>query len=127
MSDKVYYKEKFIKQKTLNKRLRAVAAMAEAKKRKKQCPKHVGTRIVEIDELANNLTCCKCQKDIFLKNIIKETRFGLNSVFSIKCQDLQIGYMHCCQLVISVFLPQLRRNKFFIIFLLIFRKLCSNF
>jgi hypothetical protein len=65
MSDKVYYKGKFIKQKTLNKRLKAVAAMAEAKKRKKQCPKHVlGTRIVEIDELANNLICCKCQKDI---------------------------------------------------------------
>ena len=33
MSDKVHYKGRFIKQKVLNKRLTAVAAMAEAKKR----------------------------------------------------------------------------------------------
>ena len=33
MSDKVYYKGRFIKQKVLNKRLKAVAATAEAKKR----------------------------------------------------------------------------------------------
>ena len=32
MSDKVHYKGRFIKQKVLNKRLKAVAAMAEAKK-----------------------------------------------------------------------------------------------
>ena len=38
MSDKVYYKERFIKQK-VHKRLKAVAAMAEAKKRKKKCTK----------------------------------------------------------------------------------------
>ena len=35
MSDKVHYKGRFIKQKVLNKRLKAVAAMAEAKKRQK--------------------------------------------------------------------------------------------
>ena len=35
MSDKVQYKGRFMKQKVLNKRLKAVAAMAEAKKRKK--------------------------------------------------------------------------------------------
>ena len=35
MSDKVHYKERFIKQKVLNKRSKAAAAMAEAKKRQK--------------------------------------------------------------------------------------------
>ena len=35
MSDKVHYKGRFIKQKVLNKRLKAVAAMAEAEKRQK--------------------------------------------------------------------------------------------
>ena len=39
MSDKVHYKGKFIKQKVLNKRLKAVAAMAEAKKTPKKCTK----------------------------------------------------------------------------------------
>ena len=37
MSDKVHYKGRFIKQKVLNKRLKAVVAMAEAKKRQKKC------------------------------------------------------------------------------------------
>ena len=36
MSYKVYCKGRFIKQKVLNKRLKAVAAMAEAKKRQKR-------------------------------------------------------------------------------------------
>ena len=35
MSDKVHYKPRFIKQKVLNKRLKAVAAMAERKTSKK--------------------------------------------------------------------------------------------
>ena len=35
MSDKVHNKGRFIKQKVLNKRLKAVVAMAEAKKRQK--------------------------------------------------------------------------------------------
>ena len=37
MSDKVHYKGRFIKQKVLNKK--AVAAMAEEKKRQKKCTK----------------------------------------------------------------------------------------
>ena len=41
MSDKVHYKGRFTKQKVLNKRLKAVAAMAEAKKRQKKCIKLV--------------------------------------------------------------------------------------
>ena len=36
MSDKVHYKGRFIKQKVLNRQLKAVAAMAEAKKREKK-------------------------------------------------------------------------------------------
>ena len=36
MSDKVHYKERFIKQKVLNKRLNAFAAIAEATKRQKR-------------------------------------------------------------------------------------------
>ena len=39
MSDNVHYKGRFIKQKVLNKRLKAVAAMAEAKKTSKKCTK----------------------------------------------------------------------------------------
>ena len=39
ISDKVHYKGRFIKQKILNKRLKAVAAMAEAKKSPKQSTK----------------------------------------------------------------------------------------
>ena len=35
MSDKVHYKGRFIKQKVLDKRLKAVAAMADAKTRQK--------------------------------------------------------------------------------------------
>ena len=35
MSDKVHYKERFIKQIVLNKRMKAVAGMAEAIKRQK--------------------------------------------------------------------------------------------
>ena len=35
MSDKVHYLGRFIKQKVINKRLKAVAAMAEAKKQQK--------------------------------------------------------------------------------------------
>ena len=39
MSDKVHYKGRFIKQKALNKRLEAVVAMTEVKKRQKKCTK----------------------------------------------------------------------------------------
>ena len=39
MSDKVHYKERFIKQKVLNTRLKAVATMADAKKRQKKFTK----------------------------------------------------------------------------------------
>ena len=35
MSDKLHYKKRFIKQNVLNKRLKGVAAMTEAKKRQK--------------------------------------------------------------------------------------------
>ena len=35
MTDKVHYKGRFIKERVLNKRLKAFAAMAEAKKRQK--------------------------------------------------------------------------------------------
>ena len=41
MSDKVHYKGRFIKQKVFNKRLKAVAAMAEAKKCQKSILKWV--------------------------------------------------------------------------------------
>ena len=39
MSDKSHYKGRFIKQKVLYKRLKAVAAMTEEKKPQKQCTK----------------------------------------------------------------------------------------
>lgn len=60
--------------------------MAEAKKQKKS-PKQIGTRIVDVDELMDNLICCFCQKDLILKNILKETKLGLSSIFSIKCEN----------------------------------------
>ena len=39
MLDKVHYKGRFLKQKVLNKRLKAVAAMAGAKIRQQKCTK----------------------------------------------------------------------------------------
>ena len=48
MSDKVHYKGRFIKQKVLIKRLKAIAAMAEAKKRPKR-----------VLNWANYMRCCQ--------------------------------------------------------------------
>ena len=39
MSDRIHYKGRFIKQKVLNKRLKAVTTMAEPKKRQKKSSK----------------------------------------------------------------------------------------
>ncbi|KAK0072752.1 hypothetical protein PV325_010882 [Microctonus aethiopoides] len=91
MSKVVRYKGKFSKQKVIDKRLKAITAMCKAKKltenQKNINNVSIGKRIVEIDELGKNLTCDACQKDILLKNIIGETRLGLNSIFSIKCHN----------------------------------------
>ncbi|XP_074104180.1 uncharacterized protein LOC141530765 [Cotesia typhae] len=86
MSEKLTHKGRFIKKKVLEKRQKSLAAMAKAKK-KRNSPQQIGTRIVDVDELMDNLICCLCEKDLLLKNIVKETKFGLSSVFSIKCEN----------------------------------------
>ncbi|TGZ38592.1 Uncharacterized protein DBV15_12795 [Temnothorax longispinosus] len=74
----VRYKGRLMKEKVLKKRLKALAAMSEAKKKTKSCQEDnhlcVGRRIVEVSELAKNLTCCYCEKDLSLKNVINERR-----------------------------------------------------
>ncbi|CAH0555169.1 unnamed protein product [Brassicogethes aeneus] len=46
----------------------------------------VGKRIVDIDILANNLTCKVCEDNLLLKQIKREIRAGLHSTFTIKCK-----------------------------------------
>ncbi|XP_024882224.1 uncharacterized protein LOC112461272 [Temnothorax curvispinosus] len=87
----VRYKGRLMKEKVLKKRLKALAAMSEAKKKKKSCQEDnhlcVGRRIVEVSELAKNLTCCYCEKDLSLKNVVNERRLGLNSILKVRCRD----------------------------------------
>ena len=45
-----------------------------------------GRRIVEISSLIEGLkACCKCGERLSLVNIVKETRWGLGSIFYVEC------------------------------------------
>lgn len=62
-----------------------------------------GRRIVELEELGENLTCIQCNKTLSLKNIISEKRLGLNSILKVMCADCNVpttvptGKMHVTQ------------------------------
>lgn len=98
MSSIIRVKGRFMKEKVLKKRLKALSAMAEAKKKscqakKKSCQEYntcIGRRIVELSELAKNLTCYYCGKDLSLKNIVNERRLGLNSILRVRCQNCSV-------------------------------------
>ncbi|XP_066596884.1 uncharacterized protein [Prorops nasuta] len=103
-------KGRFVKEKVLDKQKKFVLQMQEGRKRKEEnllANNNVadsnlldGRRIVDLKELANNLVCCKCKHVLSLKNVKKENRLGLNSVFWINCDDCNIltkvetGKMH---------------------------------
>lgn len=44
-----------------------------------------GRRIVEIDHMANQMTCTDCGSWLALQNIVHEVRYGLGSVFMMEC------------------------------------------
>ncbi|XP_053594399.1 uncharacterized protein LOC128667606 [Microplitis demolitor] len=50
-----------------------------------------GRRIVEINTLAKELWCFKCDIPLSLKNIQSEKQFGLSNIFCIKC-------LSCCKI-----------------------------
>ncbi|KAK0071480.1 hypothetical protein PV325_012831, partial [Microctonus aethiopoides] len=88
-------KGKFVKQKVLNKRKKAILAMNKAKKLKKETPNlennlSSGRRIVELVELGKNLKCCVCQRVLSLENITNETRKGLHSILNVNCNECSI-------------------------------------
>ncbi|KAF7998616.1 hypothetical protein HCN44_011024 [Aphidius gifuensis] len=45
-----------------------------------------GSRIVNVEELANNMICSNCNDDLVLRNIIREDTEGLHSCWCIKCE-----------------------------------------
>ena len=49
-----------------------------------------GRRLVEIPELAKNLTCCNCQKPLHLENIEEERKAGLLSYLKVRCTSCKI-------------------------------------
>lgn len=76
MSGQLRLKNKWVKEKVLNKRIKAVAAMNLAKKKEKELlisdsgdeksdkKFNLRCRFVNSDALASKLFCCKCKKKI---------------------------------------------------------------
>jgi len=100
---------RFAKQSVINKREKALKAMAEAKKKKrlldnvKNIPESQlcqgssavceGNRIVvNLKEIGNSLICSNsnCQSILSLKNIKHERREGLYSIFLISCHKCKM-------------------------------------
>jgi len=52
----------------------------------------VGRRIVEVETLAENLWCHRCDLRLSLKNISSEMRYGLASIFMVKCLSCNAYY-----------------------------------
>ena len=51
-----------------------------------------GRRIVDIQHVAQQLKCLACKRDIFLRDIVKEVRQGLASVFYVECSHQECRY-----------------------------------
>lgn len=83
---------RFIKKKMLEKKLKSLSAMSEAKKRKsvESMPKEnkvcKGRRMVDIQELAKNLKCWQCSELLSLQRIVDERGTGLHSILIISCE-----------------------------------------
>ena len=82
-----------IRESTVNKRKKAIAAMQEAKQKRLRNKNDSddgnnvcqGNRIVNFQELAKNLKCCNCKDILSLNHIADETREGLYSLLKIEC------------------------------------------
>lgn len=46
-------------------------------------------RIVDVDHLANQLSCNICKNDLSLKNIVNETLMGVHAIFHVRCQSCE--------------------------------------
>lgn len=88
----------FCNSQTFRRKRKALAAMAEAKRKKVRLEsEHVqadyticdGYRIVNIHELARNLKCINCRQVLSLAHITDEVREGLNCLFKIFCKECQ--------------------------------------
>jgi len=96
MSEKIYrFNGRFAKRKVILKKQKALTAMSAAKKKyvsEVTCENNTleGLRIVHINELANNLVCNTCRKDLYLKQISEEIRSGLHSKFKIMCSECKM-------------------------------------
>lgn len=91
---------KFTRKKAQEKKIKALASMALAKKTL-ALPNPVtndttsnnvcdGRRIVDVAEL-ENLKCNSCNKTLDLQKIIDEKRSGLHSVFIIRCEECNVN------------------------------------
>lgn len=87
-------KGKFIKAKVLKKKDTISAALKAYWSERRNKPTDgksdisdicEGNRIFNLSALANNLQCKACKDILSFKNVVKETRDGLHSTFSIKC------------------------------------------
>ena len=92
MSGQVRLKGRFIKKKTLAHQLSRNASLVEARKTKNSVGKVKpvesvckGRRIVDVQELAKNMKCLKCQQILGLENIVSERMNGLHAVWNVKC------------------------------------------
>ena len=54
-------------------------------KKKRQLTEINGRRIIDVKHLASQIDCQNCKSNLYLSNIVNETRHGLASIFSIKC------------------------------------------
>jgi len=92
---------KFTRKKAQEKKIKALASMALAKKTLAS-PNPVtndttsnnvcdGRRIVDVAKLGKNLKCNSCNKTLDLQKIIDEKRSGLHSVFIIRCEECNVN------------------------------------
>lgn len=91
MSNQMRYKGRFMKKEVLEKKRKVAVALSEARKRSRidnvEVNLCVGRRIVELSILGKTLRCCKCGQVLSLERIVKETRLGLNSILTVRCDS----------------------------------------
>lgn len=102
-----FWKGKHVKESVYNLRLRQASAGKNLRKiygsakssnqsnledKDKSAPdsgKVDGRRIVHIKTLGQQLICKKCSQTLSLLNVVDEVRFGLASIFIVKCENCQ--------------------------------------
>lgn len=97
MTERLRYKGRFVKKNVLDKYTRFLQSVDEKRSQKiaKESSEKEktddsnlkwGRRIVDIDELANNLECNVCEETLSLKKIQREQREGFQSTFTVECE-----------------------------------------